>query len=131
MKVAQIRNDSKFRKKRRQSLLASGGFSSFSFWKELKDEKKKGVSALKIEGELVTDTERIKTEIRKYWQKLGQDDKKGAAPPTDPHQSSGLLQAAEDSFAEPITESEVEGVLKNLKQGTSAGPVSHQQVCLP
>jgi exonuclease III len=124
VKVAQTRSDGKFRRKRRQSLLASGGFSSRSFWRELKDEKKKSVSALKIEGELVTDTERIKAEIRKYWQQLGKDGRTATTPPTDSHQSSDLLQAAEDSFAEPITQSEVEAVLKNLKPGTSAGPDS-------
>jgi hypothetical protein len=48
-----------------------GRFSSRLFWRDLREERKARLSALRIDGDVITDTTKIHEEIRQYWRKLG------------------------------------------------------------
>ena len=41
------------------------------FWRDLREERKARLSALRIDGDVITDTTKIHEEIRQYWRKLG------------------------------------------------------------
>ena len=110
----------KSRGKRRAKLLSVGGFSSRMFWRDLREERKARLNALRIDGDVVTDTTKIREEIRQYWRKLGLQaagNPRQSPPAVDPP-----LRKAEQRFDEPITGEEVEAVVSSLRAGKSAGP---------
>jgi exonuclease III len=98
-----------------------GGEGCREFWKDLKMRNDESIDCLKTEKGFVSDPLIIKDHIANHFRKLGQAGPKLDEECFDDGQDAGMTAGGIDVMGEPVTEEDLEVVIRGLKNNKATG----------